>query len=172
MWLRRLGTASGPGGPQASRSGRSNRMLLRRPHYQGVASTASITRAVTAPPATSIHGIGGGSPPGWPGAIAATVSQGKYGNQAASTPPRARPVRIENSTASAEPTRNGQAGVLRILRALATIAGPVAMISAIMLRIAHHGADRNGSTRAAKSEFAAIRPSSQPKPSRLAISTG
>src|SRR3989440_115363 len=50
---------------------------------------------------------------------AAIVSHGKNGSHACSTPPRAIPATMENTTAIVAPTRNGHPGVLRSLRMLA-----------------------------------------------------
>src|SRR6266540_5436023 len=97
--------------------------------------------AATAPSVTSRVGLWTGGPAGRSGATAATVSHGKNGSQACSTPPRARPAAIENTTAAPAPTRNGQAGVLRILRALANTAGPAASIRATTLSTPHQSAE-------------------------------
>ena len=57
------------------------------------------------------------------------------------------PARIEATTAVVAPTRNGQPGVLRSFRTLATRGGPVASNSATRLIAVHHQAERYGSTR-------------------------
>src|SRR5438477_4422097 len=79
---------------------------------------------------------------------------------------------IEKRTAAPAPTKNGQAGVLRILRALATMAGPAATTIETTLRAAHQMAERYGSTRNEKSVAAINSPFDQLKPARLAASTG
>ncbi len=94
------------------------------------------------------RGVGAGSPPWVVGAIAATVSQGKYGSQAASAPPRDSPARIENATATPAPTRNGQPGVLRIRCRLRISGGPAASSSTTTLIALQASAERFGSTRA------------------------
>src|SRR6266540_1794249 len=99
----------------------------------GVARTASTTTATTAPSPASRSGAGAGGPPWRSGATAATVSQGKNGSQACSTPPRARPASTENTTAAPAPTRNGQPGVLRTLRRPANSGGPTARTRATRL---------------------------------------